>query len=456
MSSIISYFMKPYVNASFMRQQQARIFLFFIGGAFLLLVAQILSYVIIIGEGFFTGTSLFRYMYCILCFICLILLGKGQYAISSNLAIFCSIILSLINNFITANTGNISTVTILFFFYVFVIMGTVFGNRLTIILSSVLNITSGFIIISPSTFDKKEKMTLLVAFIIGHLFISLLCYLYQVIVRATIMKIEEHSKLSNMLSSGRDISDDLKEISDRLNSDNQSLSQRTTQQASAIKNISESLELAVHNIVETTNSTDKARELASNATEIAKDGTNLIEEAVNSINEINRSSREINKITTLLNEVAFQTNLLSINGAIEAAHAGENGVGFGIVAGEVRDLAIKSRNAAKEIEALVADSISKINQGTEIIANSGTVFSRIRTSVETVSDLIQQISSRSQNQRSSIEQINEAIAKMDVSTRENSQMADNTSMISDTLSERAVELITLLRKTENKNEIAQR
>jgi methyl-accepting chemotaxis protein len=145
------------------------------------------------------------------------------------------------------------------------------------------------------------------------------------------------------------------------------------------------------------------------------------------MSEINASSRKIANIITVIDEIAFQTNLLALNAAVEAARAGEQGRGFAVVASEVRNLAQRSAGAAKEIKALIGESVAKVESGAELVDESGRTITGIMESVRKVTDIVGAISSASEEQASGIEQVNRAVTQMDAATQQNAALVEETS-----------------------------
>jgi methyl-accepting chemotaxis protein len=180
-----------------------------------------------------------------------------------------------------------------------------------------------------------------------------------------------------------------------------------------------------------------ANELAANTQDQAAQGGEVVQRAVTSMAEINDSSKKISDIIGVIDEIAFQTNLLALNAAVEAARAGEQGRGFAVVAGEVRNLAQRSAAAAKEIKELIRDSVSKVEDGTLLVNESGTTLQKIVTSVQKVTEMIADISVASEEQSSGIEQVNKAITQMDEMTQQNAALVEEASAAGESMAEQA-------------------
>lgn len=155
------------------------------------------------------------------------------------------------------------------------------------------------------------------------------------------------------------------------------------------------------------------------------------------MNEITTSSGKISEITSVINSIAFQTNILALNAAVEAARAGEQGRGFAVVASEVRNLAQRSAQAAKEIEALIHDSVARINAGSQLVSQTGNTMGEIVNSVSNVTDLLNEISHASEEQNRGIAQVGVAIVEMDNVTQQNAALVEQSSAAASALHDQA-------------------
>ena len=236
---------------------------------------------------------------------------------------------------------------------------------------------------------------------------------------------------------------------------NQDLSERTSQQASALEETSASMEEMTSTIKQNADNAKQANQLAVAAREVAEKGGSVTEKAVEAMDEINKSSKKIADIINVIDEIAFQTNLLALNAAVEAARAGEQGRGFAVVASEVRNLAGRSATAAKEIKALINESVQKVSDGSDLVNQSGQTLDEIVNSVKRVTDIISEISAASQEQASGIDQVNKAVIQMDQSTQQNAALVEETTSASQSMKQQAGELLAQVEffKTEESHSV---
>jgi methyl-accepting chemotaxis protein len=190
----------------------------------------------------------------------------------------------------------------------------------------------------------------------------------------------------------------------------------------------------------------RASTLATSASNQAENGGSVVTQAVRAMADINDASRRIADIIGVIDEIAFQTNLLALNAAVEAARAGDHGRGFAVVASEVRNLAGRSATAAREIKALIQDSVRKVNDGSELVTRSGETLGQIVASIKTVSGLVAEIAAASKEQSQGIEQINKAVLQMDEFTQTNGSLVAQARAASQTMAQRAGEMNAMMER----------
>ena len=205
---------------------------------------------------------------------------------------------------------------------------------------------------------------------------------------------------------------------------NTDLSQRTEEQASSLQETAASLEELTSTVKQNADNAQQANKLAGTASEVAVKGGEVVAGVVQTMAGINDASRKISEIIGVIDEIAFQTNILALNAAVEAARAGDQGRGFAVVAAEVRSLAQRSANAAKEIKALISDSATKVDAGSRLVGTAGQTMEEIVRSVKRVTDIMAEISAASREQSHGIEQVNTAIVQMDKITQQNAALVE--------------------------------
>jgi methyl-accepting chemotaxis protein len=240
---------------------------------------------------------------------------------------------------------------------------------------------------------------------------------------------------------------------DQISKGNMNLSQRTTQQASALEEIAATIEENTATVDRNAENSKDAQNLTNEGAEKSALGSDQAAVAVQSINEINDSSKKISEIITVINEIAFQTNLLALNAAVEAARAGDQGKGFAVVAGEVRNLAQRSGGAAKEIELLIKESVEKVEKGTQVVVQSGEFLKEIAKAAKTTAHIISEIAAASDEQRQGMDQINRAIVELDSATQQNAALVEETASASEEMANQAQEMLALMSRftIRNKN-----
>lgn len=246
--------------------------------------------------------------------------------------------------------------------------------------------------------------------------------------------------LSSIVSKVRTSTNSITTAAGEISEGNISLSQRTEEQASSLEETASSMEEMTSTVKQNADNAGQANQLAMNARSQAEEGGAVVSDAVKAMAEINKSSSKIADIISVVEEIAFQTNLLALNAAVEAARAGEQGRGFAVVATEVRTLAQRSSESAKEIKDLIEDSVDKVKSGTELVDKSGQTLEEIVTSVKKVTDIVSEIAASSSEQASGIEQVNKAVMQMDEMTQQNAALVEESASASKSMEDQAENL----------------
>ena len=218
------------------------------------------------------------------------------------------------------------------------------------------------------------------------------------------------------------------------------LSQRTEEQAANLQQTAASMEQITSTVRQNADNASAASQLASSARDVALRGGDVVGHVVATMNNITQSSRRIADIVGVIDGIAFQTNLLALNAAVEAARAGEQGRGFAVVAGEVRALAQRSAQAAREIKELIAASVGQVDDGARQVAEAGETMQRIVTQIKRVDDLVSEISAASTEQTRGIEQIGQAVSQLDQVTQQNAALVEESAAAADSMRTQAEHL----------------
>jgi methyl-accepting chemotaxis protein len=250
--------------------------------------------------------------------------------------------------------------------------------------------------------------------------------------------------LSSTVGQVRTSADSIQTASSEIAAGNTDLSQRTEQTASSLQQTASSMEQLTGTVRQSADAASQANQLASSATQIAQRGGSVVSQVVATMEEINSSSKKIADIIGTIDGIAFQTNILALNAAVEAARAGEQGRGFAVVAGEVRLLAQRSAEAAREIKSLIGASVEKVESGSRLVADAGSTMTEIVASVQRVTDILGEISAAASEQSTGIGQVNGAVSQLDQMTQQNAALVEESAAAAGSLKQQAVGLASLV------------
>ena len=222
---------------------------------------------------------------------------------------------------------------------------------------------------------------------------------------------------------------------------NQDLSARTESQASALQRTASTMEELSATVRQSADNAQQASRLAEGATELAQQGGVVVGQVVETMHGIDEASRRIAEIIGTVDGLAFQTNILALNAAVEAARAGEQGRGFAVVAGEVRSLAQRSAVSAREIKALIADSVSRVQRGSELVQQAGSTMEEVVAANRRVREIVSEISTASAEQRDGIVLVEQAVAGIDRDTQQNAALVEQSAAAAESLRSQAGELV---------------
>ena len=253
-----------------------------------------------------------------------------------------------------------------------------------------------------------------------------------------------NNNLLSIVGRIRESSESIATGATQISTGNNDLSQRTEEQASNLQQTAASMEELASTVRHNTDNAQQATTLARNAAHTASQGGEAMEQVTQTMETISASSRKIADIIGVIDGIAFQTNILALNAAVEAARAGEQGRGFAVVAGEVRALAGRSAEAAKEIKLLIQQSVSQVNEGTTLVEATGKTIGDVVQQVQSVAALIQEISNASQEQSQGTGQVSDAIAQLDQVTQQNAALVEESAAAANSLSYQAAELNRLV------------
>jgi len=239
--------------------------------------------------------------------------------------------------------------------------------------------------------------------------------------------------LASMLAQTKMAADNLNEGAGQIYQGSVDLNDRTQNQAASLEQTAASMEQMTATVKHNADNTSEATNVTRNSAELANHGVGVMENAITSMEQIRTSSEKINDIIGLIDSIAFQTNLLALNAAVEAARAGEHGRGFAVVAGEVRTLAQKSADAAKDIRQLIEDTVKQVATGSEQVKGSGESLNEIFASIQDVNKIIEEISNSSAEQSEGVTQVNKAIALIDSAVQQNAALVEESAATAEEL-----------------------
>jgi methyl-accepting chemotaxis protein len=235
---------------------------------------------------------------------------------------------------------------------------------------------------------------------------------------------EMRNNLAQIVGQIREGAHTIAVASGQIANGNADLSSRTEAQAGSLEQTASAMEQLTATVQSNADNAREANKLGATASAVAEKGGGVVSQVVDTMGEINQSSKKIVDIISVIDGIAFQTNILALNAAVEAARAGEQGRGFAVVASEVRSLAQRSATAAKEIKVLIADSVDKVQSGTELVELAGSTMTDVVTSVKRVTGIVEEISVASEEQRHGIVRVNGAINEMDEVTQHNAALVE--------------------------------
>jgi methyl-accepting chemotaxis protein len=230
------------------------------------------------------------------------------------------------------------------------------------------------------------------------------------------------------------------QASSEIAAGNQDLSQRTESTAASLQETASSMGELTTTVMHTADSARSAHGLVADASEAARKGGSVMVNVVSNMAEIDTASRKINEIIGVIDGIAFQTNILALNAAVEAARAGEQGKGFAVVAGEVRSLAQRSANAAREIKSLISQSTERVEVGTRLVNEAGDSMQAIVSGVERVTQIIGEITNAASQEAEGIGQVNQAVTRLDQMTQQNAALVEESAASAENLRQQAQSL----------------
>lgn len=252
------------------------------------------------------------------------------------------------------------------------------------------------------------------------------------------------TSISKIITSVRSTAENIRKDASEIDSSNHNLASRTEEQASALQQTAASMEEIKTTVSNNAENARQANTLTHQARAAANSGSVVMSDVVNTMDKISQSARKISEINRVIDGIANQTNILALNAAVEAARAGEQGRGFSVVATEVRNLAKRSADAAKEINQLIDESVKNVDDGARLIEDAGKAMQEIVNSVTHVSNIMQEITQASEEQSTGVSQIAMAVNEMDLATQQNATMVEESSVITQNMNQNAKHLADIV------------
>ncbi|QNB06740.1 HAMP domain-containing protein [Herbaspirillum frisingense] len=253
-----------------------------------------------------------------------------------------------------------------------------------------------------------------------------------------------NGSLLRIVSDVRGGTDAIATASNQIAGGNLDLSSRTEEQASSLEQTAAAMEQLSATVKQNSDNAVQANTLATSASGVAAEGGDVVGAVISTMHSIDASSKKIVDIISVIDGIAFQTNILALNAAVEAARAGEQGRGFAVVASEVRSLAQRSAAAAKEIKALIGDSVEKVGAGTRLVEKAGLTMDEVVASVKRVTDVVSEISAASREQSEGIDQVKHAVTQMDGVTQQNAALVEEAAAAAQSLQQQAANLARIV------------
>ncbi|MDR5754448.1 MULTISPECIES: methyl-accepting chemotaxis protein [unclassified Caballeronia] len=248
------------------------------------------------------------------------------------------------------------------------------------------------------------------------------------------------ASVARTVATVRETSDSINYGADEIATGNADLSARTENQAASLEETASSMEELTATVRQNAEHAREANSLAGDALSATSRGTGVVEDVVEKMRSIAQSSDKIAEIISVIDGIAFQTNILALNAAVEAARAGEQGRGFAVVAGEVRGLAQRSAQSAKEIKELISESVSQVSDGSALVERAGQAMREVSSSISRVTQMMAEISASSAEQSTGIEQVNQAVTQMDEMTQQNAALVEEAAAAAQSLHEQTRQL----------------